>query len=258
MARSPRIDYGGAWHHVMNRGSAHQTIFDSAADGRHFLDLVGEGCELAEIRIAAYCLMHNHFHLLVNSLEAGLSEFMQRLSSMYTRYLNMRRGADGPIFRGRFRSLLVDTEEYLDCAGRYIHRNPVDIRPVVALDEWRWSSYRHYVGNVPAPSWLTMSEIRRGTASDYRGFVEGEFSAPIKWAVDMALLDSVVTDEHPSRRLQRVVALAVAERTGGAIGDVVSFASDDARRAALSRMRRRLASDPMLSRIVDRAVLLAA
>src|SRR5262245_19329101 len=98
--------------------------------------------------------MPNHFHLLVRCPVGALSPFMQSISSGYTKRLNLRLGRDGPIFRSRFRSKLVLDAEYRHLAGRYIHRNPIDLGRCEALDEYRWSSLRYYTGRVAAPTWV--------------------------------------------------------------------------------------------------------
>ena len=144
------------------------------------------------MRVLAYCLMTNHYHLLVSCPEGGLSKFMHRVGSLYARHHNDRLGRDGPICRDRFRSLLIDSDEYLANAGRYIHRNPVDIRPQPALDEYPWSSYRHYVTDAPAPEWLSTSELLGPftSAAGYRSVVESRLSGiPVDWAVDTAILE---------------------------------------------------------------------
>lgn len=98
---------------------------------------------------------------------------MRHVGSRYTRYLNRRRGDDGPVFRGRFKSKLVERDEYLATVGRYIHRNPIDIGRAVALDQYRWSSYRYYVSDDSPPPWLTTSELLAGQPTAvFRHFVE--------------------------------------------------------------------------------------
>jgi len=264
MGRPHRIDVDGAWHHVMNRGAGRRTVFHTAADGRRFLELVGEGCERTGIRVGAYCLMGNHFHLLVGCPDGGLSDFMHRLGSMYTRYINDRLDSDGPIFRSRFHSLLVDDDDYLTNAARYIHRNPLDVRPPVALDQYRWSSYRCYVTNADRPPWLSTSEVLAGHRGpgDYRRFVEGDQgpTGSIAWAIETALLeadDGAITT--PS--LGRSVLLAMLERSGDLASPeleaAAAFPSRDARSDALRRVRKRLATHPELGVLAERALRLA-
>ena len=110
------------------------------------------------------------------------------IGSSYARYHNDRLEVrDGPIFRGRFHALCVDTDDYLACAGRYIHRNPLDFRPDEPLDQYRWSSYRYFVTPATPPKWLSTSELIEpiGGRARYRSFVEVETGRGLlEWAID--------------------------------------------------------------------------
>jgi REP element-mobilizing transposase RayT len=249
----------------MNRGAGRQTVFHVASDGNRFLTLVGECAELTGVRVLAYALMSNHYHLLVHCPQGGLSDFMHRLGSMYTRYVNLRTGSDGPIFRGRFHSLSVGTPEYLDHAGRYIHRNPLDVRPRVRLDEYRWSSYRFYLGTEPPPAWLSTDELGSMHADPiaYREFVEGASRrvAAIEWAVDTVLMECDDAIEAMTPHIRRTVMLAMLERgdatQAGEVEAVLAFPTRRARTAALRRVRERLAADPEVAALADQALRLA-
>lgn len=264
MGRAPRIDVEGGWHHVMNRGAGRQPIFHLAADGERFLQLVGEGCQLSGVRIGAYCLMRNHYHLLVHCPQAGLSSFMHRIGSMYTRHLNARLGRDGPILRGRFHSLLVDTDEYLAAAGRYIHRNPLDVRPAVPLDEYPWSSYRYFVSPVPGPWWLTTAELLEGFATEarYRAFVEEDDPAcvPVHWAIDVALAelgdDAGVARSHARRTVLLAMLDHADDPDARRIEAAAALPPGPPGQKAMARMRSRLATEPVLARAAGRALAL--
>ncbi len=104
MARKWRIDYPGAWHHVMHRGARREAIYDDERDCILFLDLVGQTVNRFGLEVHAYALMPNHYHLLVRSVKGNLSRCMQHLNGSYARGFNSRRTCDGPVFRGRFRS----------------------------------------------------------------------------------------------------------------------------------------------------------
>lgn len=263
MGRPHRIDFAGGVYHVMNRGGAHRTIFYTANDARYFLGLVGDSAARHRVKILAYCLMPNHYHLLASCPEGGLSAFMHRIGALYARHHNDRPGRDGPIFRGRFHSLYVDTDEYLACAGRYIHRNPLDLRPAAPLDQYRWSSYRHFVTGAAAPDWLSTSELLSpiGGPERYRSFVEVDARhGLLEWAVDTAILEAEC-DDVTTPNLRQTVMLAMIDRASGStaarLGQVVGFPSDSARRAAMYRTRRHLASHPDITSIVERALRLA-
>jgi REP-associated tyrosine transposase len=210
--------------------------------------------------------MGNHYHLLLECPDGGLSPFMQRVGSMYTRYVNHRIGSDGPIFRGRFRSLLVDTEEYLVCAARYIHRNPLDRRPSAPLTDDPWSSYGAYVGRVDPPAWLATGALlaRHGGVRGLREFVETEAGAErlsAEWVVDTALLVCGDDEAGATPHLRRALTVALFDRLDGRLraelARVLRFPSRDAERAAVSRSRRRVAADPVFAGVVEVAVSLS-
>ncbi len=180
MARQPRTDFDGAVHHVMNRGAAHQDIFDDDFDRKMFLTLWAQAAAKFDIEIVAFCLMGNHFHFLVISRKGHLSQALKLVSQTYTQRFNARHGRDGPLFRGRFHSVLVDSDNYFERVGRYIERNPLTAG-IVTLDQlenYRWSSFQFYAGRQRRPSWLSMKPMveRYGTASRYVRFVRSDLS----------------------------------------------------------------------------------
>ena len=144
----------------MNRGARRDPIFHSAGDAYGFLDVVGVVVERFELEVHSYCLMGNHYHLLVRSVEANLSRALQYLDGVYTQRYNRRHAHDGPLFRGRFHSVLVDSDAYLMAVAVYIHRNPLEAAMVSDLRSHRWSSYQSYLGRCRPEPWLSMDEIR--------------------------------------------------------------------------------------------------
>ena len=159
MPRSHRIDHENAFHHVMNRGAARQPIFFQDSDRALFLNCVEMACDVSQIEIHCYCLMENHFHLLVRSREGKLSTFLQQLSGRYTRLINNRTGRDGPLFRGRANSILIDTDAQLVNTTRYIHLNPVAAGICNTPNEWHWSSSKSYSTLSARPAWLSVETI---------------------------------------------------------------------------------------------------
>ena len=125
MARPLRIEYPGAYYHVMNRGNRREDIFISDKDRLAFVDGLADSCETYNVRLITYVLMPNHFHLLVQTPQANLSEFMRHFLVTYTVRFNRRNGRTGHVFQGRFKSLLIDEDEYLLPLSRYIHLNPI-------------------------------------------------------------------------------------------------------------------------------------
>lgn len=163
MARPLRTDFDGAFHHVMNRGANHQVVFLDDKDRRMFLSILGEASERFGLEFHAYCLMPNHYHLLVRSPNSQLSRAMKHIGQVYTQRFNRRHGRDGALFRGRFHSILVDNERYLDTVARYIHLNPVgkNSHDNPVIDSFEWSSFAAYEGRVRTPDWLTTTEVLR-------------------------------------------------------------------------------------------------
>lgn len=125
MTRALRVEYPGAWYHVMNRGAARQNVFHKLKDFNSLLELIEEVVMRYGIEVHAYCLMSNHYHLLIRTLVTNLSRAMRHLNGLYTQRYNRSRQIDGPLFRGRFKSILVDADCYLLQLSRYIHLNPV-------------------------------------------------------------------------------------------------------------------------------------
>jgi putative transposase len=138
----------------MNRGAARQKIFLDDAGRQSFLDCLVTASNLTNTEIHGYCLMGNHFHLLVCSREANLSEFLKQLSGRYTRIVNKRTGRDGPLFRGRSNSVLINDDAQLIQTSRYIHLNPVVAGLIEQPEDWPWSSAAHYLDPGSSPSWL--------------------------------------------------------------------------------------------------------
>lgn len=159
MPRSLRIEYPGAWYHVMNRGLGRRSIFASNKDRETFLKLLGDISETFRIEVHAYSLMNNHYHLLIQTPEGKLSRAMRHLNGVYTQIYNKRNQTDGPLFRGRYKSLLVDSDEYLLELVRYIHLNPVEAKLCAHPQEHVWTSHLAYLNAAKRPEWLKTEEV---------------------------------------------------------------------------------------------------
>ena len=176
MPRPRREDYPGAWHHVMNRGAGRAAIFTSDTDRLLFLDCLAEAAERFRLEVHGYCLLGNHYHLLLLSGAGELSEGMKHLSGKFTRMFNVRHGRDGPMFRSRFTSVPINTDGHLVQVSRYIHLNPVAAGLVQRPEHWPWSSAAAYLGPVPGPDWLRTNAIlamfgATDPRADYRAFL---------------------------------------------------------------------------------------
>ena len=108
MSRPLRIQYPNAWYHVMNKGRRGETVFHVKDDYTNFIDLLIDATKIWNIRIAAFCLMPNHYHLLIQTPEANISRCMRHINGIYTQRYNRLHNSDGQLFRGRFKSILVD------------------------------------------------------------------------------------------------------------------------------------------------------
>lgn len=159
MSRAPRINFHNCWYHVMNRGAGFKKIFFTNQDCEKFLFLLEKITEQYEIEIHAYCLMRNHYHLLVKTPLPNLSSAIRYLNSMYARYFNHTRQTDGPLFRGRFKSTVVSDNQYLLFVSRYIHLNPVKSKIVQTALQYKWSSFQFYLQPNLTPSFLKTDEI---------------------------------------------------------------------------------------------------
>ena len=156
MPRPTRLQYEDACYHAMNRGRGRQVIFHDERYYEAFLCSLEEACSRFKLEVLAYCLMGNHYHLFVRTPLANLDRCMRHINGVYTQRYNRLKNTDGPLFRGRYKSILVEVDAYGLQLSRYIHRNPIETkRPLVAeLESYPWSSYPAYLNHVVAPSWL--------------------------------------------------------------------------------------------------------
>lgn len=159
MSRPLRIEYEGAWYHVMNRGTNRCKIFSDYESYQLFLKLFAEITDMFGVEIHAYCLMENHYHLLLRTPIGNLSRIMRHLDGVYTQRFNRLVRRDGPLFRGRYKALLVETDPYLLQVSRYIHLNPVAKNNSIKIEDYVWSSYLAYLNSEECPKWLHTAEI---------------------------------------------------------------------------------------------------
>ena len=155
MARALRVEYPGAVYHVYGRGIAGQGIFRDDEDRVLFLHALSTAVERHRLLIHAYCLMSNHYHLLLETPEGNLSRVMRHINGTYTQNYNQAHRRTGQLLQGRYKANLVEKDAYLRTLALYIVLNPVRARMVSNPGAWPWSSYRATAGITPAPSWLT-------------------------------------------------------------------------------------------------------
>ncbi len=188
MARPLRLEFPGALYHVTSRGDRQEDIFSDNDDRQLFYDVLDEVYERYNWRIHSYCLMSNHYHLLIETPDANLSSGMRQLNGVYTQRFNSKQHRVGHVFQGRYKAILVQKDSYLLELSRYIVLNPVRARMVRAAKDWPWSSYRATVGQTEIPAclyvdWLlsVFSKQRKTAIRQYKQFVADGKGQPSPW-----------------------------------------------------------------------------
>ena len=186
MPRPLRIEYENAYYHVMNRGAGRRRIFYGEEYCQAFLSTLEEAHSRFGLEVLAYCLMGNHYHLLVKTPLANLGRAMRHINGVYTQRHNRLRKTDGALFRGRYKAICVEEDSYQLQVSRYIHRNPLEAKMVDALDSYPWSSYAYYVSAKSKPEWLYTNEVLAQLGANskvrqkYRQFVESQKEDELK------------------------------------------------------------------------------
>jgi putative transposase len=188
MSRPLRLEFPNALYHVTARGDRREDIFEDDEDRLAFLQILAQVVSQFNWLCYAYCLMDNHYHLLIQTPDGNLSKGMRQLNGVYTQASNRRHKRVGHLFQGRFKAILVDSDSYLLELARYIVLNPVRARMVKHAERWPWSSYRASVGLAVAEPWLAVDGLltqfaqRRSTAQTrYAQFVAEGVAAPSPW-----------------------------------------------------------------------------
>ena len=159
MARPLRIEYPGAMYHVTSRGNARAAIFENDADRFLFLSILTQTIKRFNWLCHAYCLMDNHYHLMIETPDGNLSAGMRQLNGVFTQAINRSHGKDGHLFKGRFMAILVERQIYLTELCRYVVLNPVRAGMVKVPEDYVWSSYLATLGKVNTPGFLTTGSI---------------------------------------------------------------------------------------------------
>lgn len=175
MAKPLRIEYPGTWYHVMNRGRRGEDVFADSNDYEGFIALLQETSKMFDLRVSAFCLMSNHYHLL-QTPSGNLSRAMRHVNGVYTQRYNRRRNIDGQLFRSRYKSVLVQEDSHLLELLRYIHRNPVTAHMCNAVGDYPWSSHQEYISaakkkeEIPQSKGLepTIVEIKQAVCQCYK------------------------------------------------------------------------------------------
>ncbi|HMA79973.1 MAG TPA: transposase [Candidatus Binatia bacterium] len=219
MARPLRLEFPGAIYHLTSHGNARQKVFFTDTDRQLFLDTLTGVVSRYSWICHAYCLMANHYHLLVETPKANLSLGMRQLNGIYTQAFNRRHRRVGHLFQGRFKAILVEKESYLLELCRYIVLNPVRVKGNLKTGSWKWSSYRATAGLAPAPGFLQTDWVlgqfgkkRAQAQKRYREFVkEGSESRPWEELKGQIYLGSKEFIERHSPRDQRLKEIPRAQ-----------------------------------------------
>jgi REP element-mobilizing transposase RayT len=255
MSRPLRLQLPGGVYHVTARGNDRRRIFEDDADCARFLTVLATMVDRHRVLCHAYCLMVNHYHLLVQTPDANLSRAMRHLNGVYTQRFNRRHERCGHVLQGRFGAKLIDGDAYLREVCRYIVLNPVRAGLVTHPRDWRWSSFCATAGEVAAPGFLTVDWVRglggARTPLDatrrFVSFVEAGIGAPesaedqVRWR--SVTTDTVVTGPLGDHRSEaaRCIEFPRAQRFASRpslarlFADVVSKADRNVRAAAAVR-----------------------
>ncbi len=272
MGRAHRIDVAGGFHHVMNRGANRQIVFFCDADRVDFGRLLSVVSERLGIEVLAYCLLDNHYHLLIHCPDGGLSEAMHLIGSVFTRHANERAGRDGPLFRGRFHAVPVLDDDQLVVTTRYIHRNALDVAGVSVVDGYRWSSHRAYLGLRRQPDFLDTGRVMEMFNNDvgaFHDFVRSDLVGTPVLPPDARMvsilnmsIDMVFQTEAAAPNVARTVAILLSKRFNAAdragLCEQLGFSSSDAVAQAFRRATRRAVSEPRLDTAVEVALSMLA
>ena len=188
MARPLRIEFAGAVYHITSRGNDRKEVFRDDKDRAAFLGILAKCCNLFNWVCHAYCLMDNHYHLVIETLDSTLSRGMQQLNGVYTQKFNWNHDCVGHVFQGRYKAILIQKESHLLEACRYVVLNPVRAKIVGEPRQWKWSSYRGTCGLATPTACLTVDWVleqfgsnRNSANRKYQEFVKDGINVKPLW-----------------------------------------------------------------------------
>ena len=238
MARPLRIEYPGAFYHVTARGNEWKDIYKSRRDREKFLSYLELATQRYSAVIHAYCLMTNHYHLLVETPLGNLSKIMQHINSSYTTYYNVKRKRSGHLLQGRYKAILVEADAYACELSRYIHLNPIRAGIVATPEQYPWSSYHGYIKPKDRPDWLTTKFIlgyfpKSQREAAYRQFVGDMIGREYLSPLDSTVASTVLGEEDfLTEILERHVSGRTPERDLPALRSLSGSLSPEAIYAA--------------------------
>ncbi|MCF6155784.1 MAG: hypothetical protein E3K36_11155 [Candidatus Brocadia sp.] len=243
MARPLRIEYPGAFYHVISRGNAEEILFTDGRDRDKFLEYLVKCVERFTTKIHTYCLMSNHYHVLVETPQANLSRAIQWLNVCYSVYFNRRHRRRGHLFQGRFKAILIDANEYLVLLSRYIHLNPVRAKMVKHPMEYPWSSYPAFAGKRRKPDWLNTE-----TVLSYFGKEKKEAVVSHRSYVEKSMIEPI---ENPSKNLVGEVILGGTDFVNWVKGTFLSTRNTEREIPQLRKLKPRISLGAILRRVCD-------
>ncbi len=209
MSRPLRIELAGGIYHVTSRGNRREDIYITDADRVQWLALFGQVCQRYNWRCHAYCLMSNHYHIVVETIEGNMSKGMRHLNGVYTQHFNRTHHRFGHVYQGRYKGILVDKDSYLLELSRYVVLNPVRAKMVNDVAQWPWSSYLIMLGEQHAPVWFEANWLlgqfghqRLLAISKYIDFIREGIGLPSLWT---ELRQQIyLGDDHFVSRMQQL------------------------------------------------------
>ncbi|MFJ2986492.1 transposase [Collimonas sp. NPDC087041] len=188
MSRPLRLELAGGVYHVTSRGDRREDIYIDDQDRLMWLEIFEQVCKRFNWTCHTWCQMSNHYHVVVETADANLSQGMRQLNGVYTQSTNRRHGRVEHVFQGRYKAILVEKDSYLLELSRYVVLNPVRARMVKDIGKWRWSSYAAMLGGEVAPGWLQtdwilgqFSRQRKRAIAKYIDFVRAGIGLPSIW-----------------------------------------------------------------------------
>jgi len=188
MARPLRLELAGGLYHITSRGDRREVIYDDDEDREKWLEILDNVCRRFNWHCHAYCQMDNHYHIIMETAEANLSQGMRQLNGIYTQYYNKQHGRVGHVFQGRYKGILVERDAYLLELARYVVLNPIRAHMIKNIGDWKWSSYKAMIGEVNAQHWLETDWIlgqfakrRKIGMGKYIDFVRDGIGLPSLW-----------------------------------------------------------------------------
>lgn len=245
MARPLRLEFAGAVYHVTSRGDRREAIYLDDEDRQEWLAVLSLVCDRFNWVAHAYCQMTNHYHLLVETVEANLSAGMRQLNGLYTQRFNRRHGVVGHLYQGRYKAILVQKEAHLLELSRYVVLNPVRANMVKQIEEWQWSSYPLIIQDSFTPEWLDtdwlLGQFGKQRAAARRAYIQfvyegiGEASPLLATKHQLLLGDDAFVKEHQANLQQNDLReLSIAHKRSMALSLAEYEAQSENRNAAMA------------------------